>query len=114
MVLMDCDQQQGPGAQMESRSPPELRVPLDRSSALAQAYGVFQLKGQGTAGTTGPLRAASPHPPPEEGRFVHVQAQGWTWGRGRAQSRGLASPSSPGVCWFPPAQCMGVPNPESW
>ena len=60
MVLTDCDQQQGPGAQMESRSPPALRVPLDRSSALAQAYGVFQLKGQGTAGTTGPLRVASP------------------------------------------------------
>ena len=114
MVLMDCDQQQGPGAQMESRSPAALRVPLDRSSALTQAYGVFQLKGQGTAGTTGPLHAAFPPHPRRRAGLCMCRLRAGLGGEGRAQGRGLASPSSPGVCWFPPAQRMGVPNPESW
>lgn len=105
MVLMDCDKQQGPGAQTESRSPPVLRVPLDCFSALAQAYGVFQLKGQGTAGTTGPLRVA--FHPLEEGRFVHSQAQGWTWGRGASPGQGGRQPL---LSW-----CLLVPPlPNAW
>lgn len=109
---MDCDKEQSSGARMEARSSPAVRLPLDRSSALPQAaYGVFQLKGQGTAGTTGPLCVA--FHPLEEGRFVHVQAHSWTGGEGRAQGRGLAGPSSPGVCWIPPCPMHGGPNPES-
>lgn len=88
---MDCDKEQSSGARMEARSSPAVRLPLDRSSALPQAaYGVFQLKGQGTAGTTGPLCAA--FHPLEEGRFVHVQAHSWTGGEGEPRAGGALQP----------------------
>ena len=92
---------------MESRSPPALRVPLDRSSALAQAYGVFQLKGQGTAGTTGPLRVASPP-------ALRRRRAGLCMCRLRAGLGGGGEPRAGGSPAPPLLVSAGSPLPNAW